>query len=231
MQMLESTWLHDLGALVISILAVISYWFFITGRMGWFSPLSIPSENRRLRHSWVAALGHIEGADILAVQTLRNALMVASILASTTVLILIGLLTMSAHQDQVMAALATVLPISTVPPSVLAAKLFILILLELVVFFCLLTTIRYYGHSSFMVSIPVEKRRISGQRDMLITYLSRAGDWYSLGQRLFLFSVPLFSWLFGPIVLLLTTVAMIGVMYVTDRISGSARSESPNLGQ
>ncbi len=211
-------WIYELSALLVSVLLLMLYWWMITGRMGRFSPLSIPAENRRLRHSWVAALIHIDASDILAVQTLRNALMVASVLASTTVLFLIGLLTMSAHQDQIMATLATVLPISAVPPSVLAAKLFILILLELIVLFCLLTTIRYYGHSSFMVSIPVEKRRINGQRDVLIIYLSRAGDWYSLGQRLFLFSLPLFSWLFGPVVLMTTTVAMIGVMYLTDRI-------------
>jgi hypothetical protein len=211
-------WSYELGALGLSIVLVMLYWLIITGRIAFLAPLSIPAENRRLRHSWVAALGHLDGADILAVQTLRNALMVVSILASTTVLILIGLLTMSAHQAEVMATLATVLPINSVPPSVLAAKLFVLIVLQLIVFFCLLTTIRYYGHSSFLVSIPLEKRRINGQRDVLIIYLSRAGDWYSLGLRLFLFSVPLFSWIFGPAVLLTTTLCMLGVMYFTDRI-------------
>lgn len=218
MRMEMSNWHYELSALLVSVLLVLFYWLMITGRISFLATLSLPSENRRLRHSWVAALVHIEGADILAVQTLRNALMVASILASTTVLILIGLLTMSAHQDQIMATLATVLPINSVPPSVLAAKLFILILLEMIVFFCFLTAIRYYGHSSFMASIPPEKRRIQGQRDVLIISLSRAGDWYSLGQRLFLFSVPLFSWLFGPEVLVTTTVLMISVMYLTDRI-------------
>ena len=53
--------------------------------------------------------------------------------------------------------------------------------------------------------------------DLLNIYLNRAAKSYSIGQRLMLFSIPLFSWMLGDITFIIMNLLTIGLMYMTDR--------------
>jgi hypothetical protein len=54
------------------------------------------SKHARLREDWFLAVSAQKGAEVLAVQTLRNSLMSATVLASTAALALMGTVTMAA---------------------------------------------------------------------------------------------------------------------------------------
>lgn len=229
----------ELGCLFFSAGCISLYWWWITGRFhgqnqhtntAHLRRPSIPYTNRLIRNAWVNALGQAPGADILAVQTLRNAIMVASALASATILTLLGAFTLLAQNEillRVINHLTTLLP-NLVPntPDLaqwLELKLLMLGVLQLLAFYSFLTAIRYYGHVSFLVTIPQALRVQSltadpqANVDVLPAYLQRAGDAYSIGLRLFLFSIPMFAWLLGNPALLATTGGLLILMYLTDR--------------
>ena len=78
-----------------------------------------------------------------------------------------------------------------------------------------MTSIRYYRHSSFMVSIPFSQ--MNYQTQLLTVYIERAANYYSIGQKLMLFSIPLCAWLLGNTVFILTTLLTIAMIYVSDK--------------
>lgn len=208
----------ELSALMLSSVLLLGYWFWVTGRLSHGSHLrTIPNTNRQIRQAWMKTLGTAPGADILAVQTLRNAIMAGTVLASATVLTLLGLFTLIAHHDDLLRVLNSLMPNISVQNSLVESKLILLLVLQLLAFYSFLTSIRYYGHISFLVSMPVDQRHIQGQEDVLPRYLQRAGDAYSIGQRLFLFTVPMFAWLLGSSAMLGATIVLLLVMYLTDR--------------
>lgn len=230
-----STWLNAVdvraplffnafGALALSALGMKLYWWWITGRLAPLfkqkPPHSIPHLNRNIRSAWIAALQNNKGSDILAVQTLRNAIMVSTALASATLLALLGVFTLLAQHDVVLQILARLNASNPTIGRLLEAKLATLAALQLFACYSFLTAIRYYGHASFLVTIPAVMRHLGepdSDRDVLPYYLQRAGDAYSIGLRLFLFNVPMFAWLLGNSALLFTTTLLLLVMYWTDR--------------
>lgn len=60
---------------------------------------TVQAVSRTARAAWVESVMR-EGKDILAIQTLRNSTMAATFLASTAVLLIIGVLTLSSQGDK-----------------------------------------------------------------------------------------------------------------------------------
>jgi Protein of unknown function, DUF599 len=63
---------------------------------------------KTLLHNWLASMSNRPGGDILAVQTLRNAIMAASVLASAAMVAVMGVLA-TAHMHPRMYAIAAAL--------------------------------------------------------------------------------------------------------------------------
>lgn len=77
----------------VAILLVYEGW---VGWLGQRSPQRVARRaHARLRSAWVVALGQAPGFEIVAVQTLRNSLMSATITASTAALCMMGLVSLS----------------------------------------------------------------------------------------------------------------------------------------
>lgn len=98
-------WLKEVGpdgaALLVSILLVAGYYLLLWLRVRKDPTSSIHGINEIARAQWVESVMTKPGKDVMAVQTLRNFLMGASLMASTATLLIIGTLTLSGQAENI----------------------------------------------------------------------------------------------------------------------------------
>lgn len=176
---------------------------------------SVPKLNAQLRQLWIKTFSESKDSELLAVHVFRNALMVCNILASSTVLLALALFTLLAHTADIHRILHNFEFFSDTQKISLELKIICSIIWQVITFFCFMTAIRYYGHVSFLVSLHFKSE--VHHLDLLNIYLNRAAKSYSIGQRLMLFSIPLFSWMLGDITFIIMNLLTIALMYMTDR--------------
>ncbi len=118
------------------------------------NPLGVArSSHAHLRSTWFDAIARREGSEILAVQTLRNSLMSATMTASTAALALMGSITLAAPSFNSMAGSgATTLDLLT-PRHVLELVLLLFLFVSLV---SSVMSVRYYTHASFIAGMPAD---------------------------------------------------------------------------
>lgn len=168
------------------------------------------------RTAWVVTIMR-EGRDILAVQTLRNSTMAATFLASTSVLLIIGVLTLSGQADRLEGAWHSLNTVGSRHPELWLAKLLLLLLDLFVAFFSFSMSIRIYNHVGYMINVPLALNHRVISPEHVAVHLNRAGKYYSIGMRAYYFSVPIVFWLFGPHLMLGATVLLVAVLYHLDR--------------
>lgn len=168
-----------------------------------------------LRGHWVESIMENQ-RDLLAVQTLRNWVMTSSFLASTAILISLGLVSMAASPEK-MAEISPSLNVLVREHRLLwLFKLMVMIIDFFFVFFNFCLAIRYYNHVNFMINVPSTlAHKITP--DYITDILNRGMLHYTLGMRGYYLGVLLVLWLFGPIWMLLGTVVMLLVLYHLDR--------------
>ena len=168
-----------------------------------------------LRGHWVESIME-ERRDILAVQTLRNWTMAASFLASTGILICLGLLSVAASPQKMAEITPSLNELVREHRVLWLFKLMILIIDFFFIFFSFCLSIRYLNHVNFMINVPfnLAHKITSGY---ITEILNRGMMHYTMGMRGYYFSVLLFLWLFGPIWMLLGTVVMTVVLSYLDR--------------
>ncbi|WP_427914985.1 DUF599 domain-containing protein [Ramlibacter sp. MMS24-I3-19] len=172
------------------------------------------SAHASLREEWFSALSAQAGSEILAVQTLRNSLMSATMTASTAVLGLMGSITLAA--PSLHATFDPSHPVSQLFTPRLLVELMLLALL----FSALASSVmavRYYTHASFIGSMPTGSAARGRWADAGGAYVRKAGLLYSWSLRSLLLIVPLVAYLLhayaGPAAAVLVT----GVLYGFDR--------------
>ena len=124
-----------------------------------------------LREDWFEAVSAQKGSEVLAVQTLRNALMSASMTASTAALGLMGTATLAApslHAEFGDGASALSLFMSR-----LAMELVLLALLPSLV--SSMMAVRYYNHAGFVGGMPVESEARMRWTAAGTAYVGKAG--------------------------------------------------------
>jgi len=188
------------------------HWLYLIYRKPMATAVGITNH---LRGHWVESIME-ERRDILAVQTLRNWTMAASFLASTGILICLGLLSVAASPEK-MAEITPSLNAVVQEHRVLwLFKLMVLIVDFFFIFFSFCLAIRYLNHVNFMINVPFNlAHKITPE--YITDILNRGMMHYTMGMRGYYFSVLLFLWLFGPIWMLMGTVVMTIVLYHLDR--------------
>ncbi|OGR30691.1 MAG: hypothetical protein A2139_05365 [Desulfobacca sp. RBG_16_60_12] len=188
------------------------HWLYLIYRKPMATAVGITNH---LRGHWVESIME-ERRDILAVQTLRNWTMAASFLASTGILICLGLLSVAASPEK-MAEITPSLNAVVQEHRVLwLFKLMVLIVDFFFIFFSFCLSIRYLNHVNFMINVPFNlAHKITPE--YITGILNRGMMHYTMGMRGYYFSVLLFLWLFGPIWMLIGTVVMTIVLYHLDR--------------
>lgn len=202
----------DLVAFLLSIGIVGAYHVYLHWRLRHDPRYTIQSVNNAARASWVESIMTTSGKDVLAVQTLRNSTMAATFLASTAVLLIIGVLNLGQagkSSDGILQSLTshhygTLLYLLKLTP--LLVDLFAAFL-----FFTL--AIRMYNHVGYLVNC-----RHPGLTPRYVSrLLNRGGAYYSLGMRSYYLAVPLLFWLFSPLLMVAASVALIVIFYHVDR--------------
>jgi uncharacterized membrane protein len=170
---------------------------------------------RRTRALWVRSIMN-NNKDILAVQTLRNWTMASTFLASTAIIIGLGIFNLALTADKQGELSLLIGPLSIDHPVLWTTKLVILGIDFLIVFFNFTLAVRYYNHTGFMINLPTDEPGVVSVEGV-IKILDRGGTHYTLGMRGYYLAIPLALWLFGPLWMLSGTLLLIAVLYRLDR--------------
>jgi uncharacterized membrane protein len=168
------------------------------------------------RAAWVASVMR-ERRDILAVQTLRNSTMSASFMASTAVLLIIGVLTLSAQGDKLSGTWHVLNFLGQASVEMWLFKLLMMLFDLLFAFFSFAMAVRIFHHVGYLINVPLDRAIEATQIRRVEVHLNRAGSYFRIGMRAYYFTVPLLLWLFGPLWLLGATLAVLYFMFHLDR--------------
>jgi uncharacterized membrane protein len=180
---------------------------------------TIQSVNREARRAWVMNIMTEPGQGILAVQTLRNSTMAATFLASTAVLMIMGVLTLSSQADKIAESWHALNAFGSRHPWLWEIKLLALLADLLVAFFSFAMSVRFYNHVGYQISLPPALRPAAVNPQQVARHLNRAGYFYSLGMRAYYLAVPLVFWLFGPHLMAAASAVVVVLLYFMDRMT------------
>ncbi len=169
-----------------------------------------------LRQDWFAAVSVQKGSEILAVQTLRNSLMSATMLASTAALGLMGAVTLAA--PSLHAGFGEALPAAALVTPRLALELVLMALL----FTSLVATVmavRFYNHAGFVGGIPVDSPARQRWNAAGMAAVRRAGLLYSVGLRHLILVVPVVAAILAPVAGPVAALLVVAVLFSFDRVA------------
>jgi uncharacterized membrane protein len=209
------SYLYDFVSFIASASLIIAYHLFIRSKVKKDAAYTVQAINVIARTAWVETIMH-EKRDILAVQTLRNSTMAATFLASTSVLMIIGILTLS-EGGKLESTWHVLNIVGTTPPELWLVKLICLLLDMFVAFFSFSMSIRVFNHVGYMINVPLALNHKMISPTHVAMHLNRAGKFYSIGMRAYYFIVPLVFWLFGPHFMFVATIGLLIVLYRIDR--------------
>lgn len=206
----------DIAAFVVSVLLLVGYYVFLRWAHRHDPAFTVQAVNRKARRAWVhSVMAH--NRDVLAVQTLRNSTMAAIFLASTSVLLIIGVLTLSGQGEKLGSAWHALNIMGATDLELWQTKIMLLLFDLLIAFFSFTLAIRLFHHVGYLINVPLKDIEVGVTPDLVATHLNRAGDYYGIGMRSYYFTLPLLLWLFGPHFLLAATIALVVMLYRIDR--------------
>ena len=172
------------------------------------------SSHAHLRSIWFDAIARREGSEILAVQTLRNSLMSATMTASTAALALMGSITLAAPSFTALGNDGLSAFDLLTPRHVLELVLWLFLFVSLV---SSVMSVRYYTHASFIAGMPadaLEKRQWIPTGE---SYVRKAGLFYSTGLRYFVLIAPVVVGIVHPAAGPVAAILVTAVLYSLDQ--------------
>lgn len=198
----------EIGLLIASLALLMIYRFFHARRARLDPSTSTRAMHDRMRVDWVAAMNSSTANGILAVQTLRNSVMAASFMASTSALALAGTLGFSSeadklagswHRDHAIAMASALYPL----------KVFLLLGAFFGAFLLFSLSIRLYNHASYAITLPEAGEAVA-------RYINRAGRLFGDGLRVFYMAFPVVAWLFDATMMLAATAGVLWIRWHLD---------------
>ena len=210
----QSGLLESLFAVATFVLLLIYHWLLI--RRVKRDPLATAvGITNHVRVQWVRSVMDSK-CELLAVQTMRNGLMAANFLASTAILISLGLLSV-AFKPGLFQEVSHALNLAGARSEILwMFKLMLLVVLFFFAFFNFTLTIRYYNHAGFMINI-LEAHDPTVTPEGVADVLNHGALHYTLGMRGFYLAVPVGLWLFGPVWMLTGAIVLVWTLSKLDR--------------
>ena len=216
----DMTWIAALATIAVLLLYELS--LLLAQRR---DPLRLArSAHATLRQDWFAAISSQKGSEILAVQTLRNALMSATMTASTAALGLIGTVTLAA--PSLNAGFGGEAGLASLTPR-LALELVLMALL----FASLVSSamaVRYYNHAGFIGGMPVDSDARQRWTAAGSLYVRRAGILYSWGLRHLILVAPMLASILHPLAGPVAALLVVAVLSGFDRVAGTAPDPAPS---
>lgn len=208
--------IYDFAGFALSAVAVASYQFYLRWRNRCDPASSALYGMHAARAAWVEGVMR-DGRDILAVQTLRNSTMISSFMASTAILLIIGVLTLSAQGDKLTGTWHVLNVLGTDSAQMWLLKLLIMLFDLLFAFFAFCLSMRLYHHIGYQINVQKDLRLDCTRPAHVAAELNRAAIFYRVGMRAYYFTVPLLLWLFGPLWMAGATVLLVFFLYHLDR--------------
>lgn len=203
---------------------ILAYHLYLRARLRNDPSYTIQAVNTAARNAWVhRIMRNKDSQSVLAIQTLRNSTMASTFLASTAILLTMGVLNLMSKDSGVSL-------LHSLQPRTAHGDLAILKLLPLLVdffwaFFCFSLAVRLYNHVGYLINSGGDAIG-SPTPAFTARLLNRSGHYYSLGMRAYYLSVPLVFWLFGPWYLMAGTIGLVAVLYHVDRAPTMASADT-----
>lgn len=204
-------------ALIVAVLIVAGY-EWSTWQRSRTAPLrTARSAHREMRRAWLAAISAQPGTEILAVQTLRNSLMSATITSSTAALALMGSVSLAAlHAGSGPDALR----LDLLTPQLALRLLLLTSLFASLV--CSAMAMRSYSHAGYAVAMPVGSEARRRYARLAEDHLGKAGLLYSWSLRCLMYVAPILAGLIHPALAPLGSLALAGALALFDRVGADA---------
>jgi uncharacterized membrane protein len=221
--LLSVPWLKEFGsdiaAVISCVLMVGAYYTMLLRRSRKNPNYSIIAVNALARRLWVRSVMTNPGKDVMAVQSLRNFIMVGIMMASTASLLVIGTLTLSGQAENITRSWHVLGFFGSHSAALWIVKVLCLLADFLVAFFAYAMAIRLANHVLFMLNVTPMDQEANPilSPDNVADRLNRAGYMIAVGMRAFLFAIPMVFWLFGPLFLVLSTAGLVAVLTRIDR--------------
>jgi uncharacterized membrane protein len=200
---------------IISMGILIGYHFQLYRNLQRYPLKTAVGVTNHARRAWVMSIMD-QKKDLLAIQTLRNWTMASTFLASTAVLISLGLVASAFGSDTTAAALNTLSFFGHPNKTLWMIKLLVLAALFFYAFFNFTLSIRYYNHTGLLINVSSELEP-SATIDCVTDVLNHGALHYTLGMRGFYLAVPLGLWLFGPAWMLGGAILIVFILHRLDR--------------
>lgn len=209
----------DIAALLVSALMVGAYYLFLNRQLRKNPTYTIHAVNEIARAHWVAHVMANPSRDIMAVQTLRNFVMGASLMASTATLLIIGTLTLSGQAENIGRSWHLLNPGGSHAAELWIIRILFLLIDFIIAFFAFAMSVRLANHVIFMINVPAGLAQGALSPEQVARRLNRAGNLFAIGMRAFFFAVPLVFWLFGPLFLVAATAGLVFALHRLDRVA------------
>jgi len=208
----------DIVAFALSVLSVAAYYFFLNMKVREDPTYTIHGVHELARRLWVAnIMRNPDKCGVMGVQTLRNWIMGSTLMASTAAILIIGTLTLSGQAENITRSWHVLSMGSTASAELWIIKVMALLVTFIVAFFAFAMSVRLANHVVFMINVPEFETHSNLSPESVARRLHRSGTMFSIGNRAFLFAIPLVFWLFGPYFLLTASAGLIIALYRLGR--------------
>jgi len=215
------TWIREYGAdalaLAVSASLVAIYYAVRRTRSRRDPTYTIHGLNELARGLWVKNVMDSAGKDVMAVQTLRNFIMGASLMATTAAFLILGTLTLSGQAESISRSWHVFANLGSSSAQIWIVKVMCLLADFIVAFFAFALAMRLANHVVFMVNVPGPWPSPLLSPEGVARRLNRAGSHFAIGMRAFFFAVPLVFWLFGPVFLVAASAGLVFALNRLDR--------------
>jgi uncharacterized membrane protein len=212
---LQSPWLTEFGSDLMAVflcgLMIGPYYYVLAHRTRRDPNYSIIAVNALARRLWVSNVMSNPGKDVMAVQTLRNFIMVGIMMASTASLLVIGTLTLSGQAENITRSWHILGHYGSHAPELWIVKVMCLLADFLFAFFAYAMAVRLANQVLFMLNVSIQDQAENPilSIENVAARLNQAGQMVAIGMRAFFFAIPLVFWLFGPVFLVLATIGLV----------------------
>ena len=207
-------WLTE-GPIVAAAVAVLSVYHWRLWRSNRRSPKATAMGRHRLMRVAWASMVQSGNHDLLAVQTLRNWIISATFLASTSLLFALGLLGVAFTTDKLSRFAHELNFLGSQDTQLLLFKTLLLLVNFLAAFFNFSLAIRAFIHAGFAINLTGEQEAAIGT-DLGEAELEHGAVHFTLGMRGYYLAIPLALWLFGPIWMLAGSVLLVLILRHVD---------------
>lgn len=161
-------------------------------------------------------------------QTLRNAIMGSTLMATTSVLLCSGLAAMISSTYSVKKPLNDTI-YGAHGEFMLAVKYVTILLFFLFSFLCHSLSIRFVNQANFLINTPEDPMNVATP-EYVTEILEKGFMLNTVGNRLFYTALPLLLWIFGPVLVFLCSITLVPLFYNLDIVLPSRMAKGNQNG-